>query len=133
MEIEDGFNETKMQQTNIDPEKFIVECMERAKIEKANMSVRRGQGSSTIPDQIDEGEQIVRNAKAAKARLYAIPGMSSNFQGNHLVENINWPTVNSSQAMAAATVDENYLVIGSHIDAVLQLKIINNEYVDFVK
>ena len=46
MEIEDGFNETKTQQTNIDPEKFIVECMERAKIEKANMSVRRGQGSS---------------------------------------------------------------------------------------
>ena len=30
-------------------------------------------------------------------------------------------------------VDENYLVIGSHLDGGLQNKIINNEYVDFSK
>ena len=34
---------------------------------------------------------------------------------------------------SASSVDENYLVIGSHVDSVIQLKIINHEYVDFSK
>ena len=32
-----------------------------------------------------------------------------------------------------ATVDENYLVIGSHLDTSLKQKIINHEYIDFAR
>ena len=44
---------------------------------------------------------------------------------------LNW--CQSSEAIKSAFVNENYLVIGAHIDALTQQKIVNHEYVDFAK
>ena len=39
----------------------------------------------------------------------------------------------SRQSVKSAEVDENYLIIGSHIDQQIQQKIVNHEYVEFSK
>ena len=42
------------------------------------------------------------------------------------------PNVFSLDGLAVrGNVDDNYLVIGSHVDQALQSKIVNHEYVDF--
>ena len=95
---------------------FIAEYEAQAK------KARVEQLQPTAAQQMDEGEHIIREAEASKARLYATPG-KDNF----------WHNVEKNKAQISAMVDENYLVIGAHVDPAVQLKIINNEYVDFAR
>ena len=73
----------------------------------------------------DEGERIIREAEASHARLHTSPGK---VQTDRCIT--NWQNMNEIQTSA---VDEKYLVIGSHVDAALQAKIINHEYIDFAR
>ena len=65
----------------------------------------------------DQGERVIRNAEASKARLFAT-------QGNL----INVPNLTQT-----VSVDDNYMVIGGHVDSLVQHKIINHEYIDFAR
>ena len=76
----------------------------------------------TAANQGDEGDQIIQEAEANKARLLPNPG-------NNNSRIVNWQ-VNQG---ASSSVDDNYLVIGSHVDSNLQAKTVNHEYVDFAR
>ena len=76
---------------------------------------------------MDEGEPVIREAEAAKARLYET-------SGNNAGKFNAWGVSSSTgQVALSAAVDENFMVIGSHVDPAFKLKIINSEYVDFSK
>ena len=49
------------------------------------------------------------------------------------MSSFNWQKNSTHSQAFSSVVDENYLVIGSHVEPILQLKIINNEYVDFLR
>ena len=74
----------------------------------------------------DDGDRVIREAEASKARLFATPGNEQNSLGCLN----NWGQYRVTQS---AAVDENYMVVGTHVDQSLQQKIINNEHVDFSK
>ena len=74
----------------------------------------------------DDCDRVIREAEASKARLFATPGNEQNSLGSLN----NWGQYRVTQS---AAVDENYMVVGTHVDQSLQQKIINNEYVDFSK
>ena len=69
----------------------------------------------------NHSEKVIREAEQNKARMFATPGNVA----------LNW--CQSSETIKSASVDENYLVIGAHVDALTQQKIVNHEYVDFAK
>ena len=91
-------------------EQFIVECQAEAR--------RIQKEQEQIPE--DRGEQIIHNAETSKASLFATPG-----------ENIVMNKIFANSSTYSSIVDENYLVIGGHVDPLLQQKIINHEYIDF--
>ena len=62
--------------------------------------------------------------EAAKIRLTLTPGKSNNnFEGVSLQDLI-------TPVQAAGAVDDNYMVVGAHIDAGLKQRIVNHEYMD---
>ena len=67
---------------------------------------------------------MIREAEAAKVCIAATPG---EFQPNHH----NVPLTFCRQQ--AAVVDENYIMVGSHVDENLHNKIVQHEYVDFTR
>ena len=74
------------------------------------------QGGINVPvaaKVVSEEERIIHEAEVAKECTLTTPGKT--------------PT----DMIKSSAVDDNYLVIGSHIDGSLQAKIINHEYVDF--
>ena len=70
-----------------------------------------------------QGQGVIRDAESNKGRLFATPGNSN------LLE---WGNV-TDDAVRSFAYDDNYLVIGAHVEASLQHKIINHEYCDFAK
>lgn len=66
-----------------------------------------------------QADQLIREAEAAKARIFPPKGRG--------------PTSNADNFQFIAQIDQDYLVIGSHIDQVTQEKIANSGYVDFSK
>ena len=59
-------------------------------------------------------EEMVREAEKAKARIYDVKGKAN--QGSH-----------------SLMFDEDYIVVGSHVDDVIKRKIAGGEYIDFSK
>ena len=70
----------------------------------------------------ERGEQLIREAETAKAKIYEVPGT------NDLIEN-NLTT----QFMRSALMDESFLLVASHLDSGTHEKIIKGEYVDFAR
>ena len=70
------------------------------------------------PGPSDRADQMVREADANKARLSATPGETNSDFNRYL---------------HSAFMDKEYLVIGSHKDESLCMKIVNHEYVDFAR
>ena len=60
--------------------------------------------------QIPRAEQMIRDSEASKARIHSVPGNK-----------------------VASEIDEEYILIGSHVDELTRQKIGNGEYVDFSK
>ena len=74
---------------------------------------------------------MIKEAEANHARMIATPGNGQNINvlvQSPPVEGIVEPLMVHQQA---TLVDENYFVIGSHIDLALKVCIINHEYIDF--
>ena len=98
-------------------DKFIAECTAQAK--KQNV----------LPNPaVQESQNVIRESEANKADLYATPGNCANV--------INWmgegnfpPDMRAHAFMA----DEQYLVIGAHLDGQTRQKIVSGEYVDFAQ
>ena len=63
------------------------------------------------------GEQRIRAAEAAKARMLTTPGND----------------IPVHEVVKSVLVDQNYMSMGIHVDEATRVKIINNEYVDFGK
>ena len=84
----------------------------------------------TPPHAEDPGEVIIRQAEAERARLFPTQRkeLTHNAKVNALEQGVSHFAMHS---MHSAAVDENYLVIGRHVNAILQQKIINHEYIDF--
>ena len=62
-------------------------------------------------------EKLVKEAEAAKARIYSTPGK----------------IVDVNKQVHSVLVDEDYLLVASHVDTATFNKIVTGEYVDFVK
>ena len=62
--------------------------------------------------------KMVREAEASKATMFRAPGNIP------IGEGIN---------CQSQSVDDNYLVIGLHVDEIIQSKIINHQYIDFAR
>ena len=80
------------------------------------------------PDKMTE--QAIKQAEASKARIYITPGELNNNDFAH-VERQEIDTDNIF--VHSAMVDENYLLLGNHIDAVTKQKIVSGEYIEFSK
>ena len=79
---------------------------------------------------------FVREAEASKVRIFATPGnfnITDNLVDKFLTQTRNEQEQNQTQTCHSAVVDENYLVIGTHLDQSLVDKIVNGEYVDFAR
>ena len=70
-------------------------------------------------DMEEKARQMIRQAEAAKATMYEVSGENNLFSGNELFHSV--------------LVDEDYSIIGNHLDESTKQKIIEGAYVDFVK
>ena len=86
--------------------------------------------------------QLIQDAEASKARMYGTPGNNTVVNVNtgmsemhDIMEQFlnNMRVHQASLQQHSAQVDENYLVVGAHLDKSLIEKIINNEYVNFAR
>ena len=116
---------------NIDCDQFIAECRDLAK----NGSHERELDNNINP--YERGEERPKDADRKKDKLEATPGRQRvhEFLGINrtpLEQNANKVTLGSS-AQLFQNVDEEYMSIGGHVDALLQERIVNFEYIDFGK
>ena len=65
-------------------------------------------------------EKLVIEAENTKAQIFPNPGRSAEL-------------INVNPQQLTAMMDEDYLVVGGHIDEGMETKIVNGEYVDFRK
>ena len=89
-------------------------------------SMSRDYGGRDRPAQLspqEPAEKMVRDAECAKAQIFPPKGNQST------------PVIDSRRDLFQfiAQMDEDYLVIGGHVDEALAAKIVNGEYVDFGK
>ena len=115
--------DTSDEMLNIDCDKFISECAEevaRARIREPSNEV--GDAPGRAPNPFDRGGEMIKEAEIAKKKPVLTTG-----KGNDI------PGVSGLLPACSVNFDEEYMVIGSHVDNALQEKIINFEYVDFAK
>ena len=78
----------------------------------------------------DKARDLIKQAESSRARMYGTPGNQIEGVVDRFLSNIR---ESNNQYQHSVLVDENYLVIGGHLDKGLVEKIINNEYVDFAR
>ena len=84
------------------------------------MRCQGGEGDREMTVQV---EDLVRVAEASKACIYEVPGKLQTIE-----KYLEWPDLFHS-----VLVDEDYLVVGTHVDEATKRKIITGDYVDFLK
>ena len=92
-------------------DRFIADC-------QAEVAKQRHENPQTQQMDHSRSDQIICEAEASKERIYHTPG---NYQFLDNVALVNNNTVMSPQV---ASVDENYLVTGAHVEVSLQDKMI---------
>ena len=95
--------------------------------EKEEQTKGRGDGEHAIgsPKQLTDAAraaQIVKDAERSKAKIFATTG-NNHFQEMDL----------QNQYVHSAIADDNYMVVGGHIEESIYEKIIKGDYVDFSK
>ena len=106
-------------------DRFIADCAAEAERQKLKgKGDNRTQGHHDSRDRQCAAKGVITEAERNRTRIFATPGTSS-FNPFWLQQ--------SSKSIKSAEVDENYLIIGAHIDPQIQQKILNHEYVDFSK
>ena len=127
----------------IDTSKEMMDIDEKSFSDKRQSDQRRGSTSkrsytdeipyrqATLPTKVNRRDDAVHELETNKARMFVTPGREPNqFMPGCTESNQISPPWNTHYS---TMVDENYLVIGSHVDGATQSKILNNEYVDFAK
>ena len=111
----DTSDELIMDADNGDP--LFVDSGQQIKSVVRQCDNRDDRRSLPFPPRQDPGEEVIWEAEASRARINAPKGMY----------------IPSEQIHDSLQVDQNYLVIGTHIDQTLRNKILNWEYVDFAR
>ena len=89
--------------------------------------------------QADEwADMMVQEAEAARARVHDVPCMSGDLFHQGQIEaglrEIRRATDNANNfRVNNGSVDDNYLLVASHVEEALRLRIINHEFVDFAR
>ena len=98
---------------------FIADCQAEA---------NRGRLYQDAPDEREPNpaEELIRKAEAAKAKIYTLPG-NENQMTNYVSQG------GQPESDKVMDVDQNYIMVGAHIDANLQERIKLGEYVDFAR
>ena len=110
----------------VDCDQFIADCVSEVNKQRDERKSSHGHGrrdhERTLPPPPPEqrGLQMVREAESARGILYPSPGK----------ENGNPAAVAASQI---ENIYNEYMVIGAHVDQVLQEKIVNFEYIYFAR
>ena len=76
------------------------------------------------PEEI--ADQLIKQAELSKAQVYETPGKQIPHDSGQILDL-------SKQFIHSAMVDENYKIVGAHVDPAIKTKIINHEYVDFCR
>ena len=119
---EDRINTSDELMTDVDCDRFIAECRQAA-------DDTRRHGGEPSPQKRKEypGDLAIHRSENNRTRIYHQPG---NIIDNRLGEN-NLASPGHGIRQMATTVDEEYLVIGGHVDSVLQQRIVEMDYIDF--
>ena len=90
-------------------------------------------------------ERMIREAEAARARVLEVPGRENyhNFFDEHVKSALRHQENNqqtsgnvefwNNQYIHSSMADEDYMILGGHIDEITRRKIYNCEYIDFGK
>ena len=82
----------------------------------------------------DEAEdcavKMVQDAEASKARVYDVPGEN---QIESRLKQIRMEQQGKHVVNVAHSVDDNYMLVASHVEDVTRAKVLNHQYVDFAK
>ena len=107
-------------------ERFINNCIVESQVRKpdqrraiANEEPQPSTSGYRQPRPLTRGEEMVREAETAKARMLATSG--------------NKPPNFTDMRVHATAVDEEYVVVGANLEESLIKKIQNQEYVDFAR
>ena len=92
--------------------------LQECEVQAAQM--RRQQMEHDRQNRQPRGEEVIRKSETRKTTLYPTPGNQFAIQRPFDQNNCN-------------AVDDNYMVIGGHVDALMLHKIINHEYIDFAR
>ena len=118
-------------------ERFIADCEAEAKRRKCSYPE---DDDKQIQDETprDKSEKnktndVIREAEASRARILTTPGKVQRFANPIREENYDRLKFSCSATQHSTIVDENYLIIGSHIDEVLHEKIKRSEYIYFAR
>ena len=100
-------------------EQFIADCA--ADVERRRSIDSHGSKDKEVNRRsVDQAQQLVREAEANKVHMNATPGkVDANSPNRFRID--------------AKSVDDNYMVVGTHIDSNLKQKIVCHEYVDFAR
>ena len=114
-------------------EKFIADCETEAARQRQRDHNETTDGQNNADRHHDASKQnqtmdMIQESEASKARMYTTPGNAPLINSEL---NIETNQVSPLTQHYSSMVDENYLVIGSHLDGSIQNKIFNSEYIDF--
>ena len=126
---EDQIN-TSEEVPNIDCENFISDCAREAERGRSSdfPATDRG-GPRPVPRLINRGRQMTDEAEGVQTRVVSKPGLS--FQLDPLHDSPGAEPQHGGKC--ANQFDDEYMVIGGHVDPLIQERILNFEYVDFSK
>ena len=133
---EDKMIDTSDEMLELDCDKFIADCREEAERRSAE---HPSQHAPPPKEQRKEypGERLIRETEMGRVRMYKSTGKEFHNSNQMEVECLQLEQGGNPASLArlghTSAMDEEYLVIGSHIDSALQQKIINFEYIDFAK
>ena len=119
---------TSDETVNVDCDRFIAECAVQSRGSHTDDRRREDVGPQEVgppqPNPYRRGEQMRRDAEGLTTRQVAPSGELIN---PVMLDNLR------TKLEVSTHYDEEYMAIGGHIDYQLQERIVNFEYVDFVK
>ena len=104
----------------VDCDHFIADCQASASQQRNRQNVRGMEDRR--PGELSQGDKMIHDVELAKAAPLRNTG-----------RNLNEEPMANLVGMHSTVVDEEYLVIGGHVDSALQQRIINFEYIDFAR
>ena len=78
-----------------------------------------------------QADEVIREAEALRANIFNTPGNINNSFPRQMGSDKH--TNHQQLALPSTTYDENYIIVGSHMDPALKEKMRKGEYVDFAR